>query len=93
MLASTDRRRKSNALIPKMCTREVKTTLGSALTDLFNAITLAQKAHPELDYMPMVNEINVLLGSYQSKIKARMTRYKNATTTAASSTTTLATAV
>lgn len=90
---STEKRRKSRSTLPKMRTQEVKSVVGVALADMIEAIELARKAHPELDYMPMINEINVLLTSYQSDIKARVTRNKNATTTAASSTTTLATAV
>ena len=93
IVASSDKRRKSNSKLPKMQTRKVKATVGQALSDLLDAISLAKKAHPELDYMPMVNEINVLLVSYQSEIKARSTRSKNATTTVTSSPTTLATAV
>lgn len=90
---SMDKRRKSSSEIPKMQTKKVKSEVGEALTNLLKAIELAGKAHPELDYKPMVNEINVVLTSYQSVLKARATRNKNTTTTVTMSPTTTATAV
>ncbi len=93
IVASKSKRRKSASEQPKMRTREVKSEVGEALADLLKAIELAGKAHPELDYKPMVNEINVLLSSYQSDLKARATRNKNTTTAIAMSPTTTATAV
>jgi hypothetical protein len=93
IVASINKQRKSTSEVPKMRTREVKSEVSEALTDLLKAIELAGKAHPELGYKPMVNEINVVLTSYQSDLKARATRNKNTTTTIAMSPTTTATAV
>jgi len=95
-IASTLKKRiKSNMELPKMNTRQVKRDVGSALADLIDSITLAQKVHTELDYVPMISEINVLLGEYQSKIKSRKTRSMNEKTTddQVSNTQKLATAV
>lgn len=75
--------------------RELKTSIVTALTNLFNAIELARVEHPDVDYMPMIHELNNLLISYHSLIRNRKTRSQNLakTTTVASSTTTTATAV
>ncbi|MEI8084804.1 MAG: DUF6261 family protein [Paludibacter sp.] len=68
-----------------------------AISNLLNAIELAKVEHKELDYMPLITELNVLLTAKQSVIKSRITRSKNSvakkTTTVASSTTTTATAI
>jgi hypothetical protein len=74
-------RRKEKSLHPKVNTKEVKSDLGEVLTDVVNAIELAVKAHPALDYTPMISEINQLFASYQSEIKSRTTRNKNANST------------
>lgn len=77
-IGTTSRKRsKSKLKLPKMNTRQIKRDVGNALADLTEAIKLAQKAHPELNYMPMVEEINNLLETYHSKIKSRSTRSKN----------------
>ena len=62
---------------------------------LLNSIELARVEHPELDYMPLINELNEFFVPYQALVRSRTTRNKTAaqkTTTAASSTTTTATA-
>lgn len=68
-----------------------------AISNLLNAIELARVEHTDIDYMPLINELNVLLSSKQTMIKSRITRSKNSeankTTTVASSTTTTATAI
>lgn len=74
----SESRKKSQSAIPKMKTKETKSYLGGLLSDLIDAIELARKANPGIDYMAMVNEINVLLVSYQTDIKGRATRTKNA---------------
>ena len=75
--------------------RALKTSIVTALTNLFKSIELARVEHPDVDYMPMINELNQLLVSYHSLIKNRITRSKNLAkkTTVASSSTTTATAV
>ncbi|MDR3653432.1 MAG: DUF6261 family protein [Paludibacter sp.] len=74
-----------------------KEAITNAISNLLDSIELARVEHTELDYMPLINELNVLLTSKQSMIKSRITRRKNSeankTTTAASSTTTTATAI
>ena len=74
---SISKRRAAVAALPRSKTREVKTDLGVALSDVVEAIELAIKEFPALDYMPMVNEINKLFNEYLSDIKARATRSKN----------------
>lgn len=71
-------RRKSQSLVSKTNSVDVKSYLGETLTDLVNAIELARKAHTELDYTAMINEINQLFTTYQSEIKSRATRNKTA---------------
>ena len=71
--------------------------IASAISNLLNVIELARIEHTDLDYMPLINELNVLLISKQSVIRSRNTRSKNSVankiTTVASSTTTTATAI
>ncbi|HEY5509347.1 MAG TPA: DUF6261 family protein [Paludibacter sp.] len=71
--------------------------ISNAISNLLNSIELAKVEHKELDYMPLITELNVLLTAKQSVIKSRKTRSKNSvakkTTTVASSTTTFATAI
>ena len=64
--------------LPKMVTKQVKAELTVAITDLRNAIELAAKEHPEVDYLPLVNEINALFVPFQAKIKSQNTRRKTA---------------
>lgn len=86
--------RKWKAGLPKGQTMQIRSKVSNAMTDLVYAIEVAWKAHPELDYMPMINEINQVFTSYQSTIRSRSTRNKNsASAAAAASPTTLATAV
>ncbi|HRZ97611.1 MAG TPA: DUF6261 family protein [Paludibacter sp.] len=67
---------------PRMFTRTIKTTVSVAMTDLVNAIELAYKEHPEVDYMPVVNEINKLFKEFLVNIKSTATRNKNSVKTA-----------
>lgn len=66
-----------------------------ALQNLFKAIELAGVEHPDVDYMPMVNELNRLLVTYQSLIRSRLTRRRTMAqkTAVADSDKTIATAV
>lgn len=74
-------RRADLAALPASKTKQVKADLGEVISDMVEAIELAIKQFPTLDYMPMVNEINKLFNEYLSDIKARSTRSKNNTTT------------
>lgn len=78
-------------------TADARAKIAYAISNLLNAIKLAKVEHTDIDYMPLINELNVLLSSRQSIVKSRTTRSKNSaankTTTVASSTTTTATAI
>jgi len=74
---------------------ELRNNIIDAFSRLLNSIELAKVEHAELDYMPMINELNEFLVIYQALIRNRTTRSKTAaqkTTTVTSSTTTTATA-
>ena len=74
---------------------QLRSNIIDGFSRLLNSIELAKVEHPELDYMPLINELNEFLVTYQTLVKSRTTRTKTAaqkTTTAASSTTTTATA-
>lgn len=77
--------------------KNAQVKIAYAISNLLNAIELARVEHTDIDYMPLINELNVLLSSKQTMIKSRITRSKNSeankTTTVASSTTTTATAI
>lgn len=77
---SSEARRKSISEVPKIDSCQIKSYVGEAVTDVVNAIEIARKAHAELDYIPMITEINDLFVKYQSGIKAHSTRLKNAAT-------------
>ena len=75
---------------------EAREKITLAIDNLLNAIKLARFEHPEIDYMPLINELNVLIDSKLSMVKSRTTRSKNSaekTTTVALSPTTTATAI
>lgn len=63
---------------PRMFTRKIKTSVSEAMADLVNAIELAFKQHPEVDYMPLVNELNKLFTEFLVNMKSANTRFKNA---------------
>lgn len=71
------KRRATAATEARPQTKQVKSDVGVALSDLVDAIELAYKEFPAVNYMPMVNEINKLFNEYLSDIKARSTRNKN----------------
>lgn len=72
---------------------ELRNDVIGALTNLFKAIELAKVEYTDVDYMPMINELNEMLVSYQTNIKTRFTLREQAKkTTVASSTKTTATA-
>jgi len=71
-------RRISKSEAPKIDTRQIKSFVGEAVTDVVNAIEIARKAHAEVNYLPMITEINDLFRLYHSGIKAHSTRVKNA---------------
>jgi len=54
-------------------TTEVRKNAEAALNDLLNEIDLMQKKHPELDYKPLINNLNDAFSTYMSKAKKRST--------------------
>lgn len=62
----------------KVESRAIRAEVCVAMTDLLNAIEIAQKEYKELDYSPLISELNELLKPYQTDIKSRSTRSKNA---------------
>lgn len=78
LFQSKESRRISKSEIPKIDTRQIKSFVGEAVTDVVNAIEIARKAHTEVNYLPMITEINDLFTMYHSGIKAHSTRVKNA---------------
>lgn len=75
---------------------EARDKITLAIDNLLNAIELARVEHSDIDYMPLINELNVLIDSKLTMVKTRTTRNKNSaekTTTVALSPTTTATAI
>ena len=58
--------------------KELTIRATSALKNLFSAIEVAKLDHPELDYSPLINELNKYLSIYVTEIKTRATIRKNA---------------
>lgn len=70
-----------NAARPKLKdTQEVIAKIRLALNNLLRGIEFGVHAHPNVDYTPLINELNELLTKYRSEIKAKATRTKNAAT-------------
>lgn len=70
--------------------------IANAIHNLLMAIEVAKLQYPEIDYVPLINELNVIFSARKSAVKSRNTRNKNAakkTTTVALSPTTTATAI
>ena len=64
--------------LPISNTKRMKNVAGTALNNLFSAIHLATLEHSDLDYNPMILELNRLLTMYNSEIKLRATIKKHA---------------
>jgi len=84
------------AVGPKFNNKDANKRVITGIDNLLRAIELGKAENANLDYMPLVNELNVLLNNRQSIIKSRATRTKNSaslkTATVAMSATTSATA-
>ena len=74
---AVNHRREVLAVRPLHNIQDAQTRIVNAISNLLSAIELAKVEHTELDYMPLINELNVLLGSKQALIKSRETRRKN----------------
>lgn len=93
---NTDQRTSDLSERPKAKTKEVRNSIGTALENWLNSTELARVEHVDLDYMPLINELNEWLATYQTLIRSRTTRSKSEsakTTTVAASSQTTATAV
>ena len=56
---------------PKASTHEVTSLIVDALDNLFKDIEVAPLRNPELDYAPLINELNVLCKQLRTKISIR----------------------
>ena len=65
------------AIKPKFNNKDAKARVISAIEHLLKAIDLAKVEHTDLDYMPLINELNVVLTNRQSVVKSRSTRNSN----------------
>ena len=95
--AFVDIRREALSGKSEFNTIEARAKIEFAIINLLNAINLAKVEHVDIDYMPLINELNVLLSSKRMIIKSRISRNNNSlafkTTTVDSSSTTLSTAI
>lgn len=64
-------RREDLSTRPKTTTTEIVTELRTALRDLFKQIEVAQIKNGELDYTPLVDELNLDIAEYKKQIKFR----------------------
>ncbi|MEI6556184.1 MAG: DUF6261 family protein [Paludibacter sp.] len=62
---------------PKFNNKNAKQRVITAIQHLLKAIDLAKMEHTDLDYMPLINELNVVLTNRQSVIRSRSTRNTN----------------
>ena len=71
------RRKEILAIRPKFNNKDAKVRITSAIEHLLKAIDLAKVEHTDLDYMPLINELNVVLTNRKTVIKSRSTRNLN----------------
>lgn len=64
-------RRENISARPKMKTREIVAALRSDIQDLFKQIEVAQIKNHELDYNPLIDELNADIAHYRAIIKTR----------------------
>ncbi len=69
-------RSKSRSSRNVLLTGEVKEQSKRTLTKVLNEIEIMQLKHPELDYNPLINNLNDTFTSYMSLVKARATSKK-----------------
>ena len=87
-------RRQSKSETPRVESRKIILNATIAMNNLFKAIEINYLVEKEVDYMPLVNELNVMLNEYKTILTQRKTLVRNAETekkTVARSTTTSAT--
>lgn len=54
--------------------KELRRKVSKSLTHFIYTIELSQKQYPEVDYTPLMNELNVLFGEMNAKVKSKNTR-------------------
>ena len=72
------KRRESKAPSKSLNKAEIKAEIRDAFYRLVNSIELARVEHPTIDYVPLINELNVFLIPYQTMIRSRKTITKTA---------------
>lgn len=80
MESTQTNRRKVKSERPRMKTKEIIIEVSTALVNYLKSVEIAMIEHPELDYMPMVNELNELFVSYKTDLKLRDALNKAAAT-------------
>lgn len=70
-------KRVTKSVRSKMRTTEIKNSLSSVMTDFFNYIELASKDYPELDYKPLINELNVAIQAQRMQVMIRSKQSDN----------------
>lgn len=70
------RRLESISERPKVKSKELAKSVRKALKDMFTQIQIAQLKNKELNYSPLINELNDLLDTYRGLINARATLNK-----------------
>lgn len=78
IIAAEELRLQEMSKKPKMNTLIVKRQVSDALMNLLNRIQLAQIEYKELDYEPLMNELNQYLTPVGAAMKSKTTRNKNA---------------
>jgi hypothetical protein len=79
MESTQSHRRKVKSERPRMKTKEIIIEVSTALVNYLKSVEIAMIEHPELDYMPLVNELNELFVSYKTDLKLRNALNKAAT--------------
>lgn len=70
-------RTKSISERPKAITPSIAAAIKTALENLFKQIEVAQIKNQELDYTPLIDELNEHLAILKARLKARASYYKN----------------
>ena len=81
-------RRKSKSETPRVISRKIILNCATAVTNLFRTIEINQLVELNVDYMPLVNELNEMLNEYKTLFTQRKTLIQKTVTkkmTAASS--------
>lgn len=95
IIANQITRREMKSVTPRLIAQKVMTNATMAINSLFKTIEINQLAEKNMDYMPLVNELNEMLNEYKIILTQRQTLNLKAGAkkkTVASSTKTTATA-